>query len=72
MGFWDSSSSRKGGVPTWLRKDYEKFGLDPDNEAPWNSSDDNSGKKMYCPRCGSVYNGGYKCRECGNLLVEWH
>ncbi len=31
MGLF-SSSSNKGGVPSYLKKEYEKLGLDPDNE----------------------------------------
>ena len=45
MGFLDalfSSSSGKGGVPDYLKREYEKFGLDPDNEI----SDANEHKKI--------------------------
>lgn len=73
MGFLDSlfsSSSSKGGVPDYLRRDYEKFGLDPDNEVRGSIS--NKGKKMYCTMCRKIYNGGHMCPDCENLLVEWH
>lgn len=71
MGFLDglfSSSSGKGGPPDYLKRDYEKFGLDPDHEV----SVVNKHKKMYCTRCRRIYNGGAKCQDCGNILVEWH
>ena len=68
--FSDSSSNKKGGVPSYLRDDYRKFGLDPDeNDLPPVA---NEGKKMYCTRCRRIYNGGCVCPECRNLLVEWH
>ncbi len=70
MGFF-SSSSKKGGVPGYLRKDYEKFGLDPDEEEYDVASTPNHGKKMYCTMCRKIYNGGIKCTKCDNLLVEW-
>lgn len=72
MGLFDSlfSSSSKGGVPSYLRESYEKYGFDPDNEG--GSAKPNNGKKMYCTRCRRIYNGGVNCRECRNILVEWH
>ena len=71
MGLFDSlfSSSNGGGVPNYLRKEYERFGLDPD-AAP--QSAPNEGTKMYCTMCRKIYNGGYTCSNCKNILVEWH
>lgn len=73
MGFLDSlfsSPSGKGSMPDYLRKDYEKYGLDPDNESV--GSVPNKGKKMYCTMCRRIYNGGAQCPKCRNILVEWH
>ncbi len=73
MGFFDSlfsSSSNRGNVPDYMRKSYEKFGLDPDDEGSKPVS--NNGIKMYCTQCRKIYNGGYMCTKCNNILVEWH
>ena len=73
MGLFDSmfsSSSSKGGVPSYLRKSYERYGLDPDNEG--GSPTPNHGTKMYCTMCRKIYDGGYLCTKCNNILVEWH
>lgn len=72
MGFLDSlfsSSPNQGGLPGYLKNAYEKAGLDPDNETKGKVA--NQGKKMYCTMCRKVYNGGYKCSACDNILVEW-
>lgn len=71
MGLFDSlfSSTNNGDVPSYLRKDYERFGLNPDNEVSKRPS--NNGTKMYCTMCRKIYNGGYLCRQCNNILVEW-
>lgn len=73
MGFLDSlfsSAASKGGVPGYLKGDYEKEGLDPENEGGFSAA--NAGQKMYCTQCRKIYIGGYKCRDCNNILVEWH
>ncbi len=73
MGFFDSLFSNNkgsGNIPSYLRKDYEKFGLDPDDES-WGPSPTRE-KKMYCTRCRRIYvNGSVICPECRNTLVEW-
>ena len=63
-----NSGNSKGGVPSYLRNDYEKCGIDPDYVSP----DPNRGKKMYCTMCGRIYNGGAMCLDCRNDLVEWN
>lgn len=73
MGFLDSffsSPPGQGGMSDHLRKDYEKFGFDPDDEG--GGPIPNKGKKMYCTMCHRIYNGGVKCSQCNNILVEWH
>lgn len=72
MGFLDSlfsSSNKDGSTPSYLKKEYEKFGLDADHEVKGTA---NQGKKMYCTMCRRIYNGGYMCNHCKNILVEWH
>lgn len=74
MGFFDSLFSdgkgKSNGVPGYLKKDYERYGLDPDNEGGRRSP--NEGKKMYCTRCRRIYVNGYViCPDCRNNLVEW-
>ena len=66
MGFFDSFLSNEGSAPSYIRKQYEKYGLDTDNEV---SNVSNQGKKMYCTMCRKIYNGGYKCGNCNNILV---
>ena len=71
MGLFDalfSADSDKGGPPKYLRDSYQKFGLDPDNEL---GPIPNRGKKMYCTMCRKIYNGGVRCVNCDNDLVEW-
>lgn len=73
VGFFDSlfsSSSGRGNVPDYLKNSYEKFGLDPDDEGENHISSNRT--KMYCTQCRKIYNGGYKCIKCDNILVEWH
>ena len=58
IGFLDSifsSSSDKGGIPGYLRKDYEKIGIYPDDEE--GSPLANNGKKMYRIMCRRIYKG---------------
>ena len=76
MGFFDSlfssSSSNKGGVPSYLRNDYIKHGLNPDDEGMGRSTS-NRGKKMYCTMCRRIYEGDIAiCPKCENILIEWH
>ncbi len=73
MRFLDSlfsSGSSKGGVPGYLKGDYEKVGLATENENGFSVA--NPGQKMYCTKCRKIYIGGYKCSDCNNILVEWH
>lgn len=73
MGFFDSlfsSSPDRGGVPDYLKNSYEKFGINPDDES--RNQIPNNGIKMYCTQCRKIYNGGYKCTKCDNILVEWN
>ncbi len=68
--FSGSSSSSNGEAPDYIKKTYSDNGLNCDHEFD-GMKVANAGRKMYCTRCRTVSNGGYKCRECGNLLVEW-
>lgn len=52
-----------------MKNEYEKVGLDPDNDLSGEIA--NQGKKMYCTMCRKIYNGGYMCPARHNILVEW-
>lgn len=64
-----TSSSNRGSVPSYLKNEYEKVGLNPDNDLSGEIA--NQGKKMYCTICRKIYNGGYMCPARHNILVEW-
>lgn len=64
LGFFDNNQKKKSGPPEYLRR---TFGLDYDYDSP----KPNQGKKMYCTMCRKIYNGGVRCYDCDNILVEW-